>query len=207
MLLNFDKFARIRRSIIKEIYRLFLSPKYTNMNKYLRQFDIGAWTYGTPKVSFGDSGFNLKMGKFCSIGKDVHFYLGGGHRTDWVTTYPFSEFFKDAKQYKGHPFSKGHIKVGNDVWIGNNATILSGVTIGDGSVIGAHAVIAKDVRPYAIVAGNPAREICRRFDDEVIEALMNIQWWNWPEKKIENAIPLLLSPDIKAFISAYQNQI
>jgi acetyltransferase-like isoleucine patch superfamily enzyme len=206
MILNHYKIKRIWRLTIREIYMKFLSPTYTNRNKYLRGFNIGGWTYGAPKVSFENSGSKLLIGKFCSIGKNVHFYLGGGHRTDWVTTYPFSEFYTSAKHYTGHPCSKGDIIVGNDVWIGNNATILSGVTIGDGAVIGAHALIAQNVRPYAIVIGNPGREIRRRFDDDIINDLLDIKWWNWPETEIVNAFPLLLSPNIKLFIDSYKNQ-
>jgi acetyltransferase-like isoleucine patch superfamily enzyme len=126
--------------------------------------------------------------------------LGGEHRTDWITTYPFSELLKDRMDYKGHPRSKGNVIIGNDVWIGREAMILSGVTIGNGAVIGARSVVAKHVTPYSIIAGNPAKHLKWRFDESLIERLQTIAWWDWPHDKVLDALPLLLSNKIEEFI-------
>jgi acetyltransferase-like isoleucine patch superfamily enzyme len=130
----------------------------------------------------------LRIGKYCSIAPDVRIFLGDEHRTDWVTTFPF--------QVEGNRKSKGDVLIGNDVWIGFGATILSGVEIGDGAVIGARAVVAKDVKPYEIVAGNPARHIRFRFDKYAIELLLKLKWWDLPENEVQALIPMLTkAPD------------
>jgi carbonic anhydrase/acetyltransferase-like protein (isoleucine patch superfamily) len=98
----------------------------------------------------------------------------------------------------GHPTTRGDIHVGNDVWIGHGATILSGVSIGDGVVVGARAVVSSNVRPYAIVAGNPARELRRRFSDASVEKLRRLKWWDWPDTVVEDAIDLLCAGDVVA---------
>jgi len=154
-----------------------------------------------PQVLSWGEGAKLKIGNFCSIAHGVIVFLGGEHRSDWVTTYAFSVTWPEvAGHITGHPKTKGNVVIGNDVWIGLNACILSGVTIGDGAVIGAQAVVAKNVPPYAIVAGNPARVIRYRFDEQVIAKLLAIAWWNWPDAEIAQAMPFLLSDDISSFI-------
>src|SRR5208283_2957437 len=104
---------------------------------------------------------------FCSIAPNrVTIVLGGQHRPDWVSSYPFNDLFIEFKRFKGSPVSKGDVIIGNDVWIGLDAVILSGIKIGDGAVIGSNALVTKDVPPYAIVGGNPAKLIRYRFDEE-----------------------------------------
>ena len=129
--------------------------------------------------------------------------LGGEHRTDWVTTYAFTHLFPEATGFKGHPRTKGDVVIGNDVWIGYEALILSGVRVGNGAVIAARSIVTRDVEPYSIVAGNPARHIRFRFDEAAVKALEEIAWWDWPMDKIKEAWPLLLADDVKAFIAAY----
>lgn len=166
-----------------------------------RQFDIGMFTYGAPVV-FPQPGRKLRIGKFCSIAQGVTIHLGGNHRTDRVTTYQFVAFPSDWPEAAVLPveevygFSKGDVNIGNDVWIGYGATILSGVTIGDGAVMAARAVVTKDVDPYAIVAGNPARLVRKRFDDGTIHKLMEIRWWDWPIDKIRANMATILGTDI-----------
>jgi acetyltransferase-like isoleucine patch superfamily enzyme len=144
-------------------------------------------------------GGRLRVGPYCSIARDVTVFLGGNHRSDWISTYPFRLRWGLAGAYSdGHPTSKGDVNVGADVWIGERATILSGVTIGDGAVIAAMATVASDVRPYAVVAGNPAREVRRRFDDANIEYLLALKWWEWPEERVRECVPILCSTDIPA---------
>ena len=167
---------------------------------------IGKYTYGKPLISRSDRTTRLMIGSYCSIADDVCFLLGGEHRTDWVTTYPFNVLFSEAKHITGHPASKGDIIVGNDVWIGRGAVILSGVAIGDGAVIAAEAVVTKSVDPYTIVGGNPARIIRKRFRQDQIDNLLKIAWWDWPVEKVVTAFPLLLDNDIDAFIHAYHSE-
>jgi acetyltransferase-like isoleucine patch superfamily enzyme len=174
-----------------------------NQNDDYKKYSIGDYTYGFPKIYDWNDGTTLTIGKFCSIADNVTILLGGNHRMDWITTFPFSDLpksFPDANQTKGHPASKGPIEIGNDVWIGFGATILSGLTIGHGACIGAQAVVTKNISPYEIVAGNPAKVIGRRFSETQIESLLNIAWWDWPIVKIKSQFEHLLSPDVKRFI-------
>jgi acetyltransferase-like isoleucine patch superfamily enzyme len=167
------------------------------------RFKIGDWSYGEPQVVFWDAGATLTIGRFCSVAAGVTILLGGEHHPEWVTTYPFSLMFREASVLPGYPHTKGDVTVGNDVWIGRDALILSGVTIGDGAVIGAGSVVTKDVPPYSICAGNPARLVRFRFPPGTIEALLRIAWWNWPPETLSAAAPLLQSGDVEAFIAKY----
>lgn len=172
------------------------NPKYS---MYL----IGRYTYGEPKVLEWGEKATLRVGSFCSIAPGVTILLGGEHKTEYISTYPLNLSFKDLPKIHGHPFTKGDVTVGNDVWIGANSFILSGVTIGDGAVIGACSVVTKDVEPYTVVAGNPARVIRKRFDDETITKLLKIQWWNWDIQRIKGSVPLLLSNNVHEFVEKY----
>lgn len=161
----------------------------------------GRYTYGINEkyVLFRDA--KLIVGAFCSIGPLVKFVLGNNHRTDYATTYPFGhiniDVFGMPVGSSGHPATKGDIVIGNDVWIGFNVTIMSGVTIGDGAVIAANSHVVKDVEPYSITGGNPARHIKYRFSPEIITALLDLKWWDRPDKEIRAMLPVLLSsPDV-----------
>ncbi|MDH5184911.1 MAG: CatB-related O-acetyltransferase [Gammaproteobacteria bacterium] len=191
------------KSITSKIYSLF-AVFYTGQDKRYIQYEIGEYTYGKPVVNSWGEGATLKIGKFCSIASNVTILLGGNHRIDWVSTYPFSNVFSDARGFTGHPTTKGDVVIGHDVWIGTESMILSGVTIGSGAVIAACSVVTKDIPPYAIVAGNPAKIIRQRFDQETIESLLEIAWWDWPIENIKQAWPLILSTEIKEFIKTYQ---
>lgn len=142
----------------------------------------------------------LIIGKFCSIASGAVFLMAGnqGHRKDWISTYPFYylDEFKDTNAKDGIKFS-GDTVIGNDVWIGTEAIIMSGVKIGDGAIIGSRAIVTKDVQPYTIVGGNPAKVIKRRFTDEEIKMLLEIRWWNWDLEKIKEYMPLITSNNIK----------
>lgn len=132
----------------------------------------------------------LVIGKFCSIACGAKFiFTSANHSLNSLSTYPFPIFFDewdlDAADIARAWDNKGDIIVGNDVWIGYEAVILSGVTIGDGAIIGARAVVTKDVPPYTIAGGVPARPIRRRFDDAAIARLLELKWWDWPEERIK----------------------
>lgn len=173
------------------------------LKEYGDLVDIGDFTYGKPRILHWGEDAQLKIGKFCSIAEGVCIFLGGNHRVDWISTYPFSALLEEwgsVIDIVGHPATKGNINIGNDVWIGFGAIIMSGVTIGDGAVIGASAVVTKDVAPYSIVVGNPAKVIKKRFNDEDIEVLLKLQWWNWPPEKIKRSIELLCSENINELI-------
>lgn len=151
----------------------------------------------------GDPG-KVVVGSFVAIAQDIEIFVGGNHRTDWVSTFPFRmKLGLSGAMVDGVPATKGDVTIGNDVWIGRGTTILSGVSVGHGAVIGARAVVAKDVRPYAIVVGNPAREVRRRFNDDQVQSLLDIAWWDWPIADIEAAVPFLSSTDIEPFIARY----
>ena len=170
----------------------------------------GKYTYGlfnihewNRDIKNGKNDYKLTVGNFCSIAENANAYLGGNHRVDWVTTYPFghinSHVFNNFNG-KGHPASKGDIIIGNDVWIGANVTIMSGVTVGDGDVIACNSNIVKNVEHYSIVGGNPAKFIKYRFNEEQIKNLLEIKWWDWDDEKINNFTPLLCDDNIDKFI-------
>ena len=192
----------VRRVISNVTWRTPAVVLLSRDRRYSR-FKIGDWSYGEPQVVFWDAGAGLNIGRFCSIAAGVTILLGGEHHPEWVTTYPFSQMFREARRLPGYPHTKGDVTVGNDVWIGQDALILSGVTVGDGAVIGAGSVVTKDVLPYSICAGNPARHVRFRFAPETVEALLRIAWWNWPLKTLTAASPLLQSGDVEAFIATY----
>jgi acetyltransferase-like isoleucine patch superfamily enzyme len=143
------------------------------------------------------------VGKFCSFAGEVLILRGHEHRIDWVSTYPFGIAFPDRKDLPFPGRTKGDVVIGHDVWVGTGALILSGVTIGNGAVIGARSVVTRDVPPYAVVGGVPAQVIKFRFDAATIEALQRLAWWDWPEDKIKEALPLLMSADVHGFLARY----
>jgi acetyltransferase-like isoleucine patch superfamily enzyme len=161
---------------------------------------IGDYTTGFPEIfQFGKS--TIKIGKYCSFAGGVTIFLGHEHNTEWVSTYPFGHFgdFKTNKFTDG--YSKGNVIIGNDVWIGYGVTILSGVTIGDGAVIGACSLVNKNVEPYNIVGGVPIRIIKKRFDQQTIQKLLKLKWWNWPKDRIQKNINLICSNQVKRFLN------
>ncbi|WP_165677817.1 CatB-related O-acetyltransferase [Metapseudomonas otitidis] len=168
-------------------------------------YSMGVGSYGLPIVHDWKEGGTLIIGSYTSIAEQVEIFLGGHHRTDWVTTYPFPAMIDEAAGIPGYAFSRGDVVIGNDVWLCTGAMILSGVTVGDGAVVAAGAVVSRDVAPYSIVAGNPAQHVRWRFSESVREALMASKWWAWPEDEVRSVSALLCSDRLEAFLE-YANQ-
>jgi acetyltransferase-like isoleucine patch superfamily enzyme len=150
---------------------------------------IGRHTYGYDENTFRIfmHGARVDVGAFCSIGPQVCILAGSEHVTTRASTYPFEALlFDPASGNAAEAIDKGVTTIGNDVWIGLGATILSGVVVGDGAVVGAGAVVSKPVAPYAVVAGNPARVIRHRFDDETRRRLLSLKWWDWTDEEIRS---------------------
>ena len=164
---------------------------------------IGKWSYGNPVIYRWDNS-KLKIGNFCSFGPRVKIYMGGNHRSDWITTSPlpadeFSNFFTNASGIKNFTKEKRDLEIGSDVWVGGHSIILSGIKIGHGCVIGAGSVIRESLDPYSIVIGNPARIIKKRFNKQVIKKLLQYPWWELDDDKINLLVPYLLSETFDLF--------
>lgn len=174
---------------------------------------IGRFAYGIENISIKqwNEGAALKIGSFCSIATSVTIFLGGNHRTDWITTFPFGHVYQDelgGADIKGHPATKGDVIIENDVWLGHNVTIMSGILIGNGAVVAANSTVVKNVSPYQVVGGNPANVIRQRFDDKIIELLLELKWWDLPIEIIREINKELSSPPdterLKHLIERYQ---
>ncbi len=181
---------------------------------YYHNFDIleDYASYLAPYL-FPLSKDSLIIGKFVQIAHGVRFITSSAnHKMSGFSTYPFNTFmmtpqttseditamFEDAQ-------NRGDTVVGNDVWIGMNAVIMPGVKIGDGAIIGANSVVTKNVEPYTVVGGNPATIIKKRFDEQTIDTLLNIKWWDWPIEKIEKNIDVITGNDLDALIGLQTN--
>jgi virginiamycin A acetyltransferase len=155
------------------------------------------------KYHFDFIGDKLIIGKFCMIASDVTFIMNGAnHLSTSISAYPFAIFgngWEHAMAHKSYP-TKGDTVIGNDVWIGHNATIMPGVQIGDGAIIATNATVTKDVAPYSIVGGNPARLIKKRFSDTEIAQLLELQWWHWDIEKITKHVHHLTDKHISMLL-------
>ena len=172
--------------------------------KLPKNVTLGRHTYGhlADTFIFYQEGESVTVGSFCSIGPRAKIMGGGEHRLDMVSTFPIKTLLsrKDGVNYDAT--TKGKTVIGNDVWIGSRAIILAGVTVGDGAIIGAGAVVTKDVPPYAVVAGVPARVKRYRYSQKQIELLLKIAWWEWPIEKIISNMDLFYG-DVEAFIEQH----
>lgn len=180
---------------------ILVKPTITNPNIIVGDFtyfsDVDFESHVLHHYEF--IGDKLIIGKFCQIASGVTFIMNGAnHQMNAASTYPFyvMGWEQPAPSHNDLPL-KGDTIIGNDVWIGQNSTILPGVHIGDGAIIGLNSVVSKDVEPYTIVAGNPARSIRKRFDDELIYLLQRLKWWDKPAKEIQDLIPLLTDSNLQ----------
>lgn len=175
---------------------LFFIRKWKKINTHNKTYpgtifnisiaSVGLGTYGQLNVKkYGNSLSSLAIGDFCSIADETYFILDGGHNLNTISTYPFKQ---DVLGIQGESLSKGDITVDDDVWIGYRSTILSGVHIGQGAVVAAGAVVTKDVPPYAIVGGVPAKVIKYRFEPEIIEELLKVDYSKLTKEEIEKYI-------------------
>ncbi|RMR27759.1 Acetyltransferase, CysE/LacA/LpxA/NodL protein [Pseudomonas syringae pv. coriandricola] len=162
---------------------------------------VGVGTYGIPDiVDFGDNSI-LRVGSYTSIAEGVKILLGGEHRTDWITTYPFPAMVEQVSDIQDYAPSKGDVVIGSDCWICANAVIVSGVTIGHGAIVGAGAMVVRDVAPYSVVGGNPCKFIRWRFEEDVRDLLLQAAWWDWPMEEVKSVARTLCSSDVDAFLA------
>jgi virginiamycin A acetyltransferase len=149
-------------------------------------------------------GDRLVIGKFCALARGVKFIMNGAnHKLDGFSTYPFQIFGNGWEKVMPQPGElpyKGDTVIGNDVWMGYEATVMPGVQVGDGAIIAAKSVVVSHVPPYTVVGGNPARPIRQRFDDEVIQSLLSIAWWDWSIEKITRNLEKIVAADIEALL-------
>lgn len=180
----------------------YIKPTIKNPNIIVGDFsyfsDRNFESHVTHHYNFYDD--KLVIGKFCQIAQGVNFIMNGAnHQMNAVSTFPFY-IFEGWKQnlpsLHDMPL-KGDTIIGNDVWIGQNSTIMPGVKVGDGAIIGANSVLANDVMPYSIVVGNPAKEVRKRFDDELIALMLQFNWWDKPIQEINLLIPILTNTDLE----------
>lgn len=183
---------------VNEDIRYYASDRSRPYEEYT---DMGPGSYcgGGFELLHEKGGSLPSIGRFTSIGQNVKMFCGGYHRVDWVTTSPIHE---------GDPctYSKGPVEIGSDCWVGHSAVFMSGVKVGHGAVVGAFSVVTKDVEPYAIVGGNPAKFIRFRFSEEQRKKLLAIAWWDWPEMEVRANQLKLCQPDIDAFIDEFYRE-
>jgi virginiamycin A acetyltransferase len=177
-------------------------------NLHLWHADRGTYFDRNVNIISWSNQYHIHLGKYNSIGRDCNFFLHANHRIDWITTSsqlwgPVTPEVADMHMKMGHPICKGDIVVENDVWIGAKSTIMSGVKIHNGSVVGSNSVVTKDVPPFSIVVGNPAKVVKYRFSEKQIESLLKIAWWDWTEDRIYSEAMTLWSDNINEFIEKH----
>jgi len=205
---------KLKRSIKKLWYKLLnIQPPpraYSSRAKFIKQYPqykIGAGSYGLPVVLDWNEGTTLEIGSYCSISRNVQIFLGGIHRTNWVSTFPFPKFYPEqANLIKEFGVTKGDVIIGSDVWLCRNCTIMSGVKVGHGVIIATGAIVTKNIPPYAVVAGNPAKIIKYRFDEATIQKLLETEWWHWPEDEIRKIAHLMCTENFNEFFEYAKNR-
>lgn len=180
---------------------------YYDSADHPEDFEKTTILYNWPE--FGD---RLIIGKFCQLGSGVKFIMGpANHRISSISTYPFNVFGGTWSENTPPHLSQlpfmGDTEIGNDVWIGRASVIMPGVKIGDGAIIAAHSVVTKDIEPYSIVGGNPAKLIRKSFDNELISLLLKTQWWNFEPAELVDFLPTLCNPDLDRVRSVLKERL
>lgn len=192
--------------IRRQLARIFRRPE-TDLVRLARtgRISVGKHTYGNPSVrTFEHDLTRLSIGSYTSIAHEVQFLLGGNHPTDRVTTFPLRiRLGLEGAGTDGYPTSPGDISVGSDVWIGARTTILAGVTIGDGAVVGAGSLVSRDLPPYSICVGQPARPIKFRIPEELIGPMLEIKWWEWDDATVCRWAQELSGADLHGFVQRF----
>ncbi|MEB0078815.1 CatB-related O-acetyltransferase [Pseudomonas sp. CCI3.2] len=195
--LDFLKERRTRKKLsgMDKLHRL---PEKIRLRYPKYSFGVG--TYGIPEVIRFGQGAVLTVGAYTSIATGVKILLGGEHRTDWVTTYPFPAMISEVNDILDFSTTKGDVVIGSDCWICTDAMILSGVTVGHGAIVAAGAMVNRNVAPFSVVGGNPCKFIRWRFDEETRATLLQSAWWEWPIEEVKAMARTLCSADIDGFI-------
>ena len=184
--------------------------QFINQQPAYKRYSVGNYSYGSPRIIDFPRGTKLSIGKYCSIAEGVVIMLGSNHHVEWVTTSPLHVIcnLPHLESQLESPLiaTKGDIAIGNDVWIGFEVLILSGVTIGDGAVVGARSVVSRDIPPYGIAVGSPAKVCKYRFEPKIIEKLLATKWWNWEDEKVKEFAPMLMSSRMEAFLNAVEGK-
>jgi hypothetical protein len=155
-------------------------------------------------VSYGPhDGEAVQVGKYSGLTHTAIILQGGMHRPDWISAVHAHRQDGEWVWPEGTPYSRGPVIIGSDVLVAYEALIMSGVTIGHGAIVAARAVVTKDVEPYSIVGGNPARHVKYRFDEDTRAALLRISWWDWPEEKVRALRHEIDSPDVAGFVQRH----
>ncbi len=191
-------------SLGKKIHRLLSGKKSRHiLPDYV---SIGRYTYGVTRNTIAGLSPDapITIGSFCSFASEVVIFSKADHPIDLVSTFPLRTKMIAPELGNQDAITKGGVTIGHDVWVGTRAMIMSGVTIGNGAIVGAGAVVSKDIPPYAIVVGNPATILRTRFDDVQIDALLAIEWWNWPDEKIASCEEQFYGP-VEEFIRFHQS--
>ena len=182
---------------------------YGELSTHVPLITIGERSYMMrAHVDYASTDVHILIGSYSSLGRDLNFSVGLNHDYHSLTTYPLETILASNEkptESQDDRYNRHQIIIGNDVWIGSDVKIMGGVRIGNGAVIGGSTVVAKDVPPYAVVVGNPARIVKYRFDDATIARLRRIKWWNWPPAEIEKYIPQFRN-DMDTFLAAFDPQ-
>ena len=185
--------------------------EFINTERYPNlKINLGRNTYGRPRLLLNQhETCSFTIGAFCSIAEDVKIFVGafGIHPTQLPSTFPLAQLYGHPGNRSPESFSHVNrfldIEIGNDVWIGRDATIMAGVRIGNGAVVGTNSVVTRDVEPYSIVAGIPARHIRYRFLPDVIAQFQSLRWWDYPDDHLRKKMALFYSTDIESFFREF----